>query len=125
MFRLYYYRLQNDDLLLIKKVSGRYCSESEPTFFKADSIKTIKENCKEIEGECVDDMALEKFEIGKKYRFKAGDPFTFIGVVKGEVEFFGDRHLEIEIVPKKLYFYSYIDEIEVCDGLEILEEISE
>ena len=93
-------------------------------FFKADCIKIIHENCKKIgkTDECIKSTPIENLEIGKKYKFKAGDPFTSTGLVKGKVKFDGDKFLEIEIVPDKLYFYAWIYCGEV-QCLEIIEKV--
>jgi|GEM_PF-3095406 hypothetical protein len=126
--RLYYYELPADTLEVIKRTKEQFVILENTfldSFFKAASIKTIRENCKIIEGKCAKATSLEKFEVGKKYKFKVGDPFTFIGTVTGKVKFSGEDHLEIEIIPNDLYFYSYIDPVQECRWLEILEEISE
>lgn len=77
-------------------------------FFRAVNQSIIKQNIQIIEGQCTGDVPLKQLPQGKLLQFKAGDPIRFTGKVKGVVYFYGQPHLEIEIISGSLYFYSCI-----------------
>ncbi len=121
--KLNYYACDLYHFEVLTRVSKTDAEECCDVFFKADCIKTIRENCENIPGECAGITFVDDVEIGKKYKFKAGDPFLFTGLVKRGVLINEMKHLEIEIIADKLYFYILIDDNNRMDCFEIVEEV--
>lgn len=122
--RLLYFGSWKNSLDDLGNINSKKVRRSCEIFFRAKNKKIITDIVVAIPStikNCVDNTPLKKIPIGKKVKFIAGDPMEFEGKEMGVVKIEGYEHLQIEIIPGKLYFYSWIDpDTKKCKCLKVV-----
>lgn len=131
--RLLYYELRDLNLARGLRATTRFSAVLGGIFFRAEKmdrdIRLVRDNVKSIEGGYVGNTPLIEIPVptgkkmGKKRKFIVGNRMVFWGVITGVVYIIGSdrkyRCLEIKIVHRKLYFYSYINKHSCCEFLKL------
>lgn len=117
---MYCYELENSERIL-SRISYETAKERD-IFLKAPSLRAINVAGVEVhQGDCTGPMLFDDIEMGKKYRFKAGDPIKFVGIPTEVVTLGEDDFLKIVVGDKQeVEVYSYINIFRVCSKLEII-----
>ena len=117
--KLKYYEFFSENLDNLRKIARRKTIWLY-IFFRAENKKLITDNVVSVERGRAGHTLFNEIPIGKKVIFIAGNAMGFEGTAIGVIRIKEVRYLQIEIIPGKLYFYSYINGSSKCQLLEIV-----